>query len=58
MVVATVIILVLNLTNLIDYLQTGYVGGIFSNTCFILGDLCIVIGWISYFVEKRKQKQS
>lgn len=58
MVIATVIIVVLNISNLLEYLQTGYAGGTFSNICFLLGDICIVIGWISYFVEKRRQKQT
>ena len=58
MVIATIIIVILNLSNLVEYLETGYIGRTFSNVCFILSDICIVIGWISFFVEKRKQKLS
>ena len=56
LIICTIVTLFLNLSNLLEYLDTGYVGGTFSNICFIAGDICIIIGWILYFLGNKHKK--
>ena len=55
LIICTAVVLILNIANLIEFLDTGYTGSTFSNVCFIGGDICIIFGWITYFLEKKKK---
>ena len=57
LVFSTIFVIILNVSNLIDYLSTGDIGGTFSNICFLLGMVCIIIAWIQYFIAKKKNSQ-
>ena len=54
LILNTAVILFLNIANLIEYLDTGYLGGTFSNVCFLGGDVCIIIAWVTYFLKRKK----
>ncbi|MBQ8835391.1 MAG: hypothetical protein IJ001_10805 [Oscillospiraceae bacterium] len=56
LIFSTVCVLLLNLAALIEYWETGNPGRPFSTICYILGDICIVIGWIQFLLEKKKAK--
>lgn len=56
LIISTVCILLINLANLLEYLDTGYIGSTLSNICFITGDICIIIAWAAYFIDKKKQQ--
>lgn len=56
LIISTVCVLLLNLAKLIEYWNTGYIGSTFSSICFIAGDICIIVGWIMYFVDKKTKK--
>ena len=57
LIISTVCILIINVMQLLDYLETGDMGGKLSTICFIVADVCMVIAWVSYFID-RKKKQS
>ena len=54
LIFSTIVIMILNISNLIDYISTGDQGSTISNICFLLGMICIVIAWIQYFIAKKK----
>lgn len=54
MVMCSILVGIMTLSNLIEYIQTGDPGSPFSNVCYILGIVCIMIGWIAYFIDKKK----
>ena len=54
MIICTAVILILSIANLIEYLDTGYIGSTFSNVFFIGGDVCIIIAWVTYFLKRKK----
>lgn len=56
LVITTVCILLLNLSNFLEYLETGYIGTTFSNVCFLASDICLAVAWIVYFVKKKKSQ--
>lgn len=56
LVITTVCILLLNLSNLVEYLDIGYIGSTVSNVCFLAGDIFLAIAWIVYFVKKKKSQ--
>ena len=53
LIIATVCIILISLANLLEYISTGDSGGLISNICFIAADICVIIGWISYFRKKK-----
>ena len=57
LMISTFCILIINVMQLLDYLETGDMGGKLSTICFIVADVCMVIAWVSYFID-RKKKQS
>ena len=57
LIISTFCILIINVMQLLDYLETGDMGGQLSTICFIVADVCMVIAWVSYFID-RKKKQS
>ena len=56
LMISTFCILIINVMQLLDYLETGDMGGKLSTICFIVADVCMVIAWISYFIEKKKKR--
>jgi len=56
LMISTFCILIINVMQLLDYLETGDMGGKLSTICFIVADICIVVAWISYFIEKKKKR--
>jgi len=56
LIISTFCILIINVMQLLDYLETGDMGGKLSTICFIVADICIVIAWISYFIDKKKKR--
>ena len=56
LMIFTFCILIINVMQLLDYLETGDMGGKLSTICFIVADICIVVAWISYFIEKKKKR--
>jgi hypothetical protein len=57
LIFSTILVIILNISNLIDYLSTGDKGGTFSNICFLLGMVCIVLAWIQYFIARKKNSK-
>lgn len=57
LMISTFCILIINVMQLLDYLETCDMGGKLSTVCFIAADVCIVIAWIAFFID-RKKKQS
>lgn len=57
LILTTICVLLLNISNLLEYINTGVEFTPFSTVCFIAGDICIVIGWILYFFEKARKKK-
>lgn len=56
LIISTFCILIINVMQLLDYLETGDMGGKLSTICFIAADFCIVVAWISYFIDKKKKR--
>ena len=56
LMISTFCILIINVMQLLDYLETGDMSGKLSTICFIVADICIVVAWISYFIEKKKKR--
>ena len=55
-IISTFCIAVINIMQLLDYLETGNMGGKLSTICFIVADVCIVVAWISYFMKRKKKR--
>ena len=51
--ISTVCILIIDLTQFLEYLETGNLGGWLSTVCFILANICMVIAWFSFFFSKK-----
>ena len=56
LIISTFCILIINVMQLLDYLETGDMGGKLSTICFIAADVCMVIAWISYFIDRKKTR--
>ena len=54
LIISSICILIIDLTQLLDYLETGDFGGRLSTIFFILANICMVIAWFSYFIDKKK----
>lgn len=55
MVIFTVCNVLINLANLLEYMETGTPGGTISTICFLAADVCMVIAWIDYFRKKKAE---
>lgn len=56
LIISTFCILIINVMQVLDYLETGDMGGKLSTIYFIVADICIVIAWIPYFIDKKKKR--
>ena len=57
LIITTVCVALINITNLLEYIDTGDKGKPVPNALFIASIICIVIGWIVYICERKKNKQ-
>lgn len=56
LIIGTVCILLICVMQLVAYFETGEAGGIVSTICFAISIVCMVIAWISYFINNKKQQ--
>ena len=55
LIFCTVVILILNLTVLLQLLTSTYDGHLASSLCYAAGDICIIVAWVQYFRKYSKK---
>ena len=56
LIISTVCVALLLVSQLIKYLETGEPGGIVSTICLVVGAVFMIISWIAYAIEQKRHK--